>query len=66
MREDQSQRDLFDEEQWRKTFRVVDKLPEVALANIRAKYYDKFRMTDLHFFLGTTQRWHGSLPALRS
>lgn len=98
MRDDQSQRDLFDEEEWRKTFRVVDKLPfsfsyrfrdasgkpselqildweigalywncfqsahgdvRVALAKVRAKYYDEFRKTDLHFFLGTTQRWHG-------
>lgn len=98
MREDNSQRDLFDEEVWKKTFRVVDKLPfsfsyrfsdasgrqselqildweigalywkclrrsngrtREALEKVRAKYLDEFRKTDLHFFLGTTQRWHG-------
>ena len=98
MREDHSQRDLFDEDVWRRTFRVVDKLPysfsyrfrdaagkqselqildweigalywnclrrssgriEEALDKVRAKYLDRLRKTDLHLFLGTTQRWHG-------
>lgn len=29
-----------------------------ALEKVRAKYFDEFAMTDLHFFLGTTQRFH--------
>ena len=98
MHEDHSQGDLFDEEVWRRTFRVVDKLPysfsyrfgdaagkrselqildweigalywnclrrsngrtREALEKVRTKYLDEFRKTDLHLFLGTTQRWHG-------
>ena len=98
MRTDHSQGDLFDEQEWRRTFRVVRKLPysfsyrfrdvsgrmselqildweigalywnclqrsrgqtHEALEKVRAKYIDQFGKTDLHFFLGTTQRWHG-------
>ena len=29
-----------------------------ALAKVRGKYYQEFLRTDLHFFLGTTQRFH--------
>ncbi len=30
-----------------------------ALEKVRQKYFDEFLKTDLHFFLGTTQRFHG-------
>ena len=29
-----------------------------ALEKVRQKYFDAFLKTDIHFFLGTTQRWH--------
>jgi hypothetical protein len=33
-----------------------------ALAKVRQKYFDSFRKTDLHFFLGTTQQFHFVAP----
>jgi hypothetical protein len=33
-----------------------------ALKKVRAKYYDAFLKTDLHFFLGTTQQFHFIAP----
>lgn len=30
----------------------------VALAKVKQMYFDHFNQTDLHFYLGTTQRWH--------
>ncbi|MCY4576677.1 MAG: hypothetical protein OXC55_08820 [Chloroflexi bacterium] len=30
----------------------------VAIEKVREKYLEQFRETDLHFFLGTTYRWH--------
>ena len=96
-----SQRDLFDEQSWLRTFQVVDKVPysfryriedadgtqsrmrvlewqlgalyrnclrltrgdeAKALAKVRQKYFDQFRETDLHLFLGTTLAWHKRAP----
>ena len=34
----------------------------LALAKVRSKYFDTFLETDLHFFLGTTQRFHLVAP----
>jgi hypothetical protein len=31
----------------------------VALEKVKAKYLDEFDQRDLHFFLGTTQQFHG-------
>ena len=92
---------LFDDDSWRKTFRVIPKLPygfsyrfsdvtgrqselrildweigalywncfnsssgreDVTLEKVRQKYYDEFTKTNLHFFLGTTLRWHFVAP----
>ena len=33
-----------------------------ALAKVRSKYFDDFLKKDLHFFLGTTQRFHSIAP----
>ena len=33
-----------------------------ALAKVRSKYFDDFLKKDLHFFLGTTQRFHRVAP----
>lgn len=33
-----------------------------ALRKVRRKYFDSFLQTDLHFFLGTTQRFHQVAP----
>jgi hypothetical protein len=33
-----------------------------ALAKVKAKYLEDFSRTDLHFFLGTTQQFHGFAP----
>lgn len=33
-----------------------------ALRKMRARYLDEYVTTDLHFFLGTTQRWHYVAP----
>lgn len=35
---------------------------QAALAKVRKKYFDEFRRTDLHFFLGTTQQFHSVAP----
>ncbi len=35
---------------------------EVALAKVRQKYFTEFPATDLHFFLGTLQQFHGYSP----
>lgn len=97
MRSLYSQLELFEDNTWRETFRLIPKLPysfsyrfqdtagkiselqvldwEVgalywnclkatngdepkALSKVRNKYFDEFQKTDLHFFLGTTQRFH--------
>lgn len=89
---------LFEEDAWRQTFNLIDKLPysfsyrfedadgklsemqildwetgqlywnclkqsdndeAAALAKVREKYYDEFLTKDVHFFLGTTQQFHG-------
>lgn len=34
----------------------------LALAKVRQKYLDEFSLTDLHFFLGTTQQYHFVAP----
>ncbi len=95
------QPDLFEDNLWRETFQVVDKIPyrfyyhfededgksskmqvlewqlgalyrnclkscrhdeAAALSKVRQKYGDEFLTKDLHFFLGTTLRWHKSGP----
>lgn len=95
------QLDLFGDNDWRRTFRLVDKLPysfsyrfedtvgqqseltildweigmlywnclasavgdeQAALEKVRAKYIGEFSRADLHFFLGTTQRFHRVAP----
>jgi len=33
-----------------------------AIAKVRKKYYDFFSTRDLHFFLGTTKRFHNVSP----
>lgn len=92
------QRELFEEEAWRETFKLINKLPysfsyrfedadgklstlqvldweagqlywnclkqskgdeQMALAKVREKYLEEFLKKDLHFFLGTTQQFHG-------
>lgn len=100
MRETTGQYDLLDDNTWRETFRIVQKLPyrffykfedadgrssklrvfdwelgalfwncrrragdkassePEALAKVKEKYLNAFRSTDLHFFLGTTLKWH--------
>lgn len=89
---------LFEEDAWRQTFKLINKLPysfsyrfedgdgklsemqildwetgqlywnclkqsgnneAAALTKVREKYYDEFLTKDLHFFLGTTQQFHG-------
>lgn len=101
MRENASHGELFAEDAWRQTFRIMQKLPynfsyrfvdaagrestlqildweagqlfwncmksvnsdEVAaLEKVRLKYLDAFTQTDLHFFLGTMQQFHGFSP----
>jgi len=101
MRNRADQGEMFGEEAWRETFRVVPKQPysfsyqfedadgrasemqildwevgalywncvrqhggdeSAALAKVRAKYFDTFLKTDLHFFLGTTQEFHFRAP----
>ena len=95
------QKELFAEEAWRETFKIIQKLPysfsycfedaagrsselqvldweagalywnclrssdgdeKVALAKVRAKYFDDSCRRDLHFFLGTTQQFHQVAP----
>jgi len=100
MRNNALQGELFAEEQWRQTFRLMPKLPynfsyrfadaegkeselqvldweagqlfqnclrdagdeAVALAKVKQKYLDAFLKTDLHFFMGTMQQYHGFSP----
>lgn len=45
-----------------KCLRAANNDEAVALAKVKQKYWDTFSATDLHFFLGTTQRWHGVGP----
>jgi len=35
---------------------------QAALRQVRDKYFNQFRQTDLHFFLGTTQQFHRIAP----
>ncbi len=92
-----SQTDMFEDNEWRKNFQIVDKMPysfsyrfvdavgkesemqildweicqlywnclrtsggdeRVAVAKVRQKYINDLLKTDLHLFLGTTQRFH--------
>lgn len=101
MRHQTAQQELFSEDAWRETFRLMPKLPynfsykfedadgrqstlqvldweagqlywncmkssenneAEALKKVRMKYMDQFLKTDLHFFLGTMQRFHGYSP----
>lgn len=101
MRALHSQLALFEDNNWRETFKLIPKLPysfsyqfedatgrrselqvldwevgalywnclkstnfdePLALAKVRSKYFDTFLETDLHFFLGTTQRFHLVAP----
>ncbi len=94
------QKELFEEDAWRETFKIIPKQPynfsyhfedaegrrstlqildwecgqlywncmrrdndeSVAVEKVRAKYRDEFGKRDLHFFLGTTQQFHGFAP----
>jgi hypothetical protein len=100
MRDKARQAELFAEEAWRETFKVIPKLPYAfsyrfedsegqestlqvldwecgqlfwnclrrsndetdAREKVRAKYLNEFGQRDLHFFLGTTQQFHGFAP----
>lgn len=101
MRALKGQHDLFSDNSWRETFRVVDKIPwkfsyrfedeagkesemqildweigalyrnclrranddqEIAIAKVKQKYMDEFLRRDLHFFVGTTLRFHSVAP----
>ena len=101
MRRIRDQLTFFDDDSWRKTFRVIPKLPyafyyrfsdvtgrpseprildweigalywncfnssngdeDMALEKVAQKYYEQFTTTNLHFFLGTTLRWHFAAP----
>lgn len=100
MRDKARQAELFAEEAWRETFKVIPKLPFAfsyrfedadgrestmqvldwecgqlfwnclrrsgdeaeAREKVRAKYLGEFGQRDLHFFLGTTQQFHGFAP----
>ena len=101
MRKSTQQGELFADDAWRATFKVIPKLPysfsyrfeddagkkselqvldwevgalywnclrdsgndeKAALAKVRAKYFDAFLKSDLHFFLGTTQQFHFRAP----
>lgn len=100
MREQTKQAQMFAEDEWRETFKIIPKLPyafsyqiedadgrkstmqvldwecgqlywncvrrhgdeAVALEKVKAKYLDEFGKRDLHFFLGTTQQFHGFAP----
>lgn len=100
MREQTKQTQMFAEDTWRQTFKLIPKLPyafsyqiedtagkkstmqildwecgqlywnclkrhndeSVALEKVKAKYLDEFGKRDLHFFLGTTQQFHGFAP----
>jgi len=100
MREQTKQSQMFAEDAWRQTFKLIPKLPytfsyqiedaagrkstmqvldwecgqlywnclrrhceeQIALEKVKAKYLDEFGKRDLHFFLGTTQQFHGFAP----
>jgi hypothetical protein len=100
MRDKTRQVELFKEETWRETFKLIPKLPysfsyqfedadgrkstmqvldwecgqlywnclrrhrdeATALEKVKVKYLDEFGQRDLHFFLGTTQQFHGFAP----
>lgn len=100
MRDQTRQTQMFAEDAWRETFKIIPKLPyafsyqfedadgrkstlqvldwecgqlywnclcrhrdeAVALEKVKAKYLDEFGQRDLHFFLGTTQQFHGFAP----
>ncbi len=101
MRSQAAQGELFEEDAWRQTFKLMPKLPytfsyrfedadgrrstlqvldweagqlfwrcmkrhgndeSVAVQKVRQKYMDQFLKTDLHFFLGTMQQFHGFSP----
>ncbi len=101
MREESKQVQMFAEDTWRQTFKLIPKLPyafsyqiedadgkkstmqvldwecgqlywnclrrannleSIALAKVKAKYLEEFSKRDLHFFLGTTQQFHGFAP----
>jgi hypothetical protein len=100
MREQTKQAQMFAEDSWRETFKLIPKLPyafsyqiedadgrkstmqvldwecgqlywnclrrhddeAIALEKVKAKYLDEFGKRDLHFFLGTTQQFHGFAP----
>ena len=103
MRDKTRQAEMFKEEAWRETFKIIPKLPysfsyqfedadgkkstmqvldwecgqlywrclrqnnphqavAIALEKVKAKYLDEFGQRDLHFFLGTTQQFHGFAP----
>jgi hypothetical protein len=97
VRENTQQLEMFADNTWRETFRLIPKLPysfsyrfqdaagrisnlqvldwevgalfwncrhltggdeQAALTKVKQKYFEAFRRTDLHFFLGTTQQFH--------
>jgi hypothetical protein len=100
MRDQTRQAQMFAEDAWRETFKLIPKLPyafsyqiedavgrkntmqvldwecgqlywncfrrhgdeAVALEKVKAKYLGEFGQRDLHFFLGTTQQFHGFAP----
>jgi len=101
IREASRQNELFEDNAWRETFKVIPKLPysfsyrfedaagkkselqvldweagalywnclrltnddePKALDKVRQKYFDEFTKKNLHFFLGTTQRFHSFAP----
>jgi len=100
MREKTRQAEIFTDDAWRETFKLIPKLPyafsyqledvdgrrstmqvldwecgqlywnclrrhrdeAVALEKVKEKYLDEFGKRDLHFFLGTTQQFHGFAP----
>jgi hypothetical protein len=100
MRDKTRQQELFADERWRETFKIIPKLPyafsyqledadgrkstmqvldwecgqlywnclrrhgneQTALEKVREKYLDEFTRRDLHFFLGTTEQFHGFAP----
>jgi len=100
MRDKTRQTEMFADDAWRETFKLIPKLPyafsyqledaggrkstmqvldwecgqlywncfrrygdeAVALKKVKAKYLDEFGKCDLHFFLGTTQQFHGFAP----
>lgn len=98
MRQNTQQGQLFSEDEWRRTFELIPKLPyrfryrfldadgrsstlpildwecgqlfwrchrkyggneEVAIEKVRHKYWSELPATDLHFFMGTLQEFHG-------